>query len=56
MLRIQLRHGVFFTPFLITLLFAVNAPAQPAPTPKAAFDEKVVADFYQGKIIRIVIG
>ena len=56
MSRIQLRYGVFFTPFLITLLFAVNALAQPAPTPKAAFDEKAVADFYRGKIVRIVIG
>ncbi|MBI3000376.1 MAG: hypothetical protein HYY46_18270 [Deltaproteobacteria bacterium] len=56
MSRIQLRHGVFFTPFLITFLLVVNAPAQPAPTPKPAFDEKAVADFYRGKTIRIVIG
>jgi len=56
MSRIQFRDGVFFTSFLITLLLAVNAPAQPASTPRPAFDEKAVADFYRGKIIRIVIG
>ncbi|MBI2087830.1 MAG: hypothetical protein HYT78_03690 [Deltaproteobacteria bacterium] len=56
MSRIELRRGLSFAPFLVTLLFAVHALAQPATTPKSAFDEKAVADFYRGKTIRIVIG
>ncbi|MBI2357466.1 MAG: hypothetical protein HYV04_00865 [Deltaproteobacteria bacterium] len=52
----QLRRGLSFAPFLVTLLFAARAFAQPAPSPKSAFDEKAVADFYRGKTIRIVIG
>jgi len=52
----ELRHVMFFIAFLITLLLAANAPAQPGSTPRPAFDEKAVADFYRGKVIKIVIG
>jgi tripartite-type tricarboxylate transporter receptor subunit TctC len=40
---------------VLTLLTVPTFAAQPAP-PKAAFDEKAVANFYRGKTVRIVVG
>jgi len=56
MSRIQLPTRIFFAPLLTTCLLAAYASAQPAPTSSPAFDETAVANFYRGKVIRIVIG
>ena len=41
---------------LAVILFAQAAIAAQPASPKAAFDEKAVADFYRGKTVRIVVG
>jgi len=44
------------TLFLFFVFFGYAGPAFPAQGGKPAYDEKKVADFYQGKTVRIVVG
>ena len=50
-----LRNWFLSLNLAIALLAQSATAAQPA-APKAAFDEKAVADFYRGKTVRIVVG
>lgn len=53
---VRLRWAVFSAVFLLTLLPAINAPAQSVPPAKPTIDDKAVGDFYRGKTVRVVIG
>jgi len=55
MSRLQLRRGIFFVSFLITLILAVHVPIA-GSAERPAIDEKAVAGFYRGKTIRIIVG
>src|SRR5918992_2686943 len=56
----QVRCCVIAIPFLVLLMLSRYTSAQTIPTPKRiekpVADEKTAADFYSGKMIRIIIG
>jgi hypothetical protein len=41
---------------LVLVLLGVSATAQAAQTDRQGFDEKTVANFYRGKVVRIIVG
>ncbi|MGB7946478.1 MAG: hypothetical protein WCH75_02235, partial [Candidatus Binatia bacterium] len=41
---------------LVLVLLGVSATAQAAHTDPQGFDEKTVANFYRGKVVRIIVG
>src|SRR5688572_2886412 len=54
--RLVNRSCQFFLSLLFLAVLGSPAPALPAQNPTAQFDERAAADFYRGKIVRIVVG